>query len=559
MIHENPYLEPLSMSLPHFDAQLSLFGLPARGEQIFKMDDPYRLFWEKVYPLLVAGRERLASCYCEENGRPGIEPVLLLGISVLQFMERAPDREAIKRLQYHLGWKLALGQELQGETFHPTVLVRFRQRLIEQEQGRLAFDLVLEGLKKEGLLKESRRQRIDSTHVLGLVAGMSELECIRETLRLALEQIEAETEGRPEFWEELVERYLESQPEYRLSGELIKQKVQQMGQDMLRLLDWLENLTHPGLGEEKQMQLLKRVFEEYFEVEADGIPKQRKAKERVVTALRNPHEPGVEWSAKGVGEQKKEWVGYKVQVAETVEGSPVESGEPTKNFITAVETQRATESDEAGFEQVKKVQAASGLAVPQEWYVDTAYVSGQVLMEAALSGQQIWGPAQPAPVYGASEFKSNQFRVDVEGRGALCPAGKQSTQCSRLEEANSGKVSYRFEWSWQCQGCQWARVCVGRGQKHRTLVVGQYHTALQRRREEMRTKAFRQQMHRRNGIEGTHSELIRSHGLRRARYRGLRKVALQNYLIGAACNVKRWLRRNAWEIERPEKTVLNSI
>ncbi len=40
-------------------------------------------------------REKLAACYCEENGRPGIEPVLLLGISVLQFLERAPDREAI--------------------------------------------------------------------------------------------------------------------------------------------------------------------------------------------------------------------------------------------------------------------------------------------------------------------------------------------------------------------------------------------------------------------------------------------------------------------------------
>ena len=69
---------------------------------------------------------------------------------------------------------------------------------------------------------------------------------------------------------------------------------------------------------------------------------------------------------------------------------------------------------------------------------------------------------------------------------------------------------------------------------------------------------FRQQMQRRNGIEGTHSELIRSHGLRRARYRGLRKVALQNYLIGAACNIKRWLRRNAWEIQQPEKTVWNT-
>jgi hypothetical protein len=41
-------------------------------------------------------------------------------------------------------------------------------------------------------------------------------------------------------------------------------------------------------------------------------------------------------------------------------------------------------------------------------------------------------------------------------------------------------------------------------------------------------------MKQRNAIEGTHSELARAHGLRRARYRGLKKVTLQNYLIGAA-------------------------
>ncbi len=265
-----------------------------------------------------------------------------------------------------MGSKLALGQELRGEEFHPTVLVRFRRRLIEQEQGRLALDLVLEGLKKEGWLKESRRQRIDSTQVLGLVARMSELEWLRETPRLALEEMETAIDDRPEFWEERVERYLESQPEYRWSSEVIQHKVQQMGQDMLRLLDWIMSQAS-GLEEGKQVQLLGRVFEEYFEVAVDGVPTKRKAKERVVTALRNPHEPEGEWSAKGAGEHKKEWVGYKVQVAETVEDSPVEAGEPTTNFITAIETQRATESDEAGFEQVKEVQAASGLAVPQEW------------------------------------------------------------------------------------------------------------------------------------------------------------------------------------------------
>ncbi len=55
-------------------------------------------------------------------------------------------------------------------------------------------------------------------------------------------------------------------------------------------------------------------------------------------------------------------------------------------------------------------------------------------------------------------------------------------------------------------------------------------------------------MKHRNAIEGTQSELVRGHGLRRARYRGLGKVKLQNYFIGAACNVKRWIRREAWKL-----------
>ena len=66
----------------------------------------------------------------------------------------------------------------------------------------------------------------------------------------------------------------------------------------------------------------------------------------------------------------------------------------------------------------------------------------------------------------------------------------------------------------------------------------------------MKTPEFKQAMRNRNAIEGTQSELVRAHGARRARYRGLSKVRLQFYLIGAACNVKRWLRRAGWEIKK---------
>jgi hypothetical protein len=57
-------------------------------------------------------------------------------------------------------------------------------------------------------------------------------------------------------------------------------------------------------------------------------------------------------------------------------------------------------------------------------------------------------------------------------------------------------------------------------------------------------------MKHRNAIEGTQSELVRAQGLRHARYRGLAKVKLQNYFIGAACNVKRWIRREVWKLQR---------
>jgi hypothetical protein len=82
--------------------------------------------------------------------------------------------------------------------------------------------------------------------------------------------------------------------------------------------------------------------------------------------------------------------------------------------------------------------------------------------------------------------------------------------------------------------------------------VGRHHTELQARRQEQKTEAFEKKSRRRNAIEGTQSELVRGHGLRKARYRGIEKNRLQNYFIGAACNAKRWIRRIIWEMRQAE-------
>ena len=58
----------------------------------------------------------LKKCYCPENGRVALEPVLMLGVSLLQYLDGVPDRQAVELLRYHAGWNFALNRQL-GATF----------------------------------------------------------------------------------------------------------------------------------------------------------------------------------------------------------------------------------------------------------------------------------------------------------------------------------------------------------------------------------------------------------------------------------------------------------
>lgn len=531
------------MSLPTFSTQQSLFGVGSLADNLFPAKNRYRLFAEKVWPRLAQARPILETMYCPDNGRPAAEPVVLAGVCLLQFLERAPDRAAMELLTLHLGWKCALQRDLDAAAYDPSLLTYFRERLLAHEQGRLVFDTILDGLCDAGLVAKRARQRLDSTHVLGVVRQMSSLECVRETLRLALETLAgavAETQ-RPAAWTSWWERYVESKLDYRAEEKTLWEKLDQAGADAWVLLEWVLELP-VAVQAQPKVTLLAQVFDEYFERVEQAW---RGRRQHVTGGIQNPHEPEAQWRTKG---PNKKWVGYQVQVAETAAEQPVEKGEPTRQFVTAVETQLATASDEVGMEEVLAVQAAAGRDRPSELYVDGAYVSATAIVEARADGWELLGPAQPSASTG-SGYRAEEFTVNIAARTATCPAGEASTQCSRLEEAASGKVSYRLEWSWKCRECAQRGDCVGKNQAHRSLVVGEHHDALQARRQEMKTDAFAGLMNRRAAIEGTISELVRAHGLRQARYRGLKKVALQNWLTGAACNVKRWLRLTAWEME----------
>src|SRR5690348_2641410 len=91
--------------------------------------------------------------------------------TVLQFVENLSDREAADAVRGRIDWKYALGLALTDPGFDHTVLSEFRTRLVGSAEL-LLLDALLERLKAEGLVKARGRSRTDSTHVLAAVRAL---------------------------------------------------------------------------------------------------------------------------------------------------------------------------------------------------------------------------------------------------------------------------------------------------------------------------------------------------------------------------------------------------
>jgi transposase len=194
-------------------------------------------------------RDELPGLFADEQftsafgvrGKPGISPAQLALITVLQFAENLTDRQAADAVRGRIDWKYALGLELTDPGFDHTVLIGFRQRLIDHGLEEKVLDLLLARLTELGVVKAGGRQRTDSTHVLAAVRAVNRLEFLAETLRAALEALSV---AAPDWLAahidaEWVQRYGARADSYRLpQGEDKRTKLAvQVGMDGFDLLE----------------------------------------------------------------------------------------------------------------------------------------------------------------------------------------------------------------------------------------------------------------------------------------------------------------------------------
>ena len=128
------------------------------------------------------------------------------------------------------------------------------------------------------------------------------------------------------------------------------------------------------------------------------------------------------------------------------------------------------------------------------------------------------------------------FHLDWQAERATCPQGQTSQSFRPAGE----RVEVVFPKE-TCAGCPVRSDCTKSATTGRVLHVRSQaaHEALQARRHEQDTPAFRQAYQTRAGIEGTLSQAVRGMGMRRARYDGLHKTHLEHVLTAVAINLVR--------------------
>jgi len=491
------------------------------GRKLLQEDNLYRLVGDRLNELLTD--EDFMWMYSAIGGG-GISPVILAMVMVFQMMEKIPDRQAAEMVRVRIDWKYALHLPLDWMGFHWTNLSHFRRRLIENKAEYLVFDRLVQELVELGFIRQRGKQRTDSMSILGLVAKLSRLELVLESMRVVLKGIEQVDENwmKKNVPTALLERYQTKKQTYKMTEKEIATELGQTGADGLWLLQQLKTGS-PDIPELEPVKVMEEIWGQQFEWDEAGRYQGVRTKLEGHGLIQSPHEPEVRYREK----RNKGWQGYVGQVSETAE----EKGEV--NFITDIGGTDAQESDVRSLPEVQERLVERDIP-PEEQDVDQAYVSGTSLAESKKQGIRLMGPIGPET--GPKEFKLSDFEVELAEKKATCP-GEQTAVRWNQHRRPDGTLEYRFYFGEQCAGCHLRPECT-EAKAGRTITYHEHHDQVEKRRAEMETKEFKAAMKRRAPVEGTISQVARAGG-RYARYRGLRKVNLQLVFTAVGINLRR--------------------
>jgi transposase len=518
------------------------YAVPAETARVAKAcwphGHPYLRLYDDLGPLF---RGHDFADLFPARGQPAIAPGRLAIVTLLQFAERLPDRQAADAVRRRIDWKYLIGLELTDPGFDPTILSAFRGRLVDQQAASRLFDLVLERLQALGVIHARGRQRSDSTPVLGAIRAINRRALVGEAMRAALNALAVAApewrrgHAQPEWGERYGPRVAHARlPESPTTRQAFAEAIGVDGSAWLHAVYRAE--APPSLRTLPAVDILRQIWVQNYLAREDGRVTWRN-NDNIPPAARfisSPYDLEAHYARK----YSIQWVGYKVHLTETCD-------DVTPPLITHVRTTTAPVDDGQATAAIHAALETKGL-LPRCRIVDAGYVDAELLAVSqrdyaldlcgAVRGSVRW----QAHTEGA--FDLSCFVIDWDQRQASCPAGHTSLSWTPAVDNRDNDVIKIKVARGDCRDCPFRARCTRTVRRTLTIRPREQHEALLANRQRQPTLECKAEQARRWGIEGTLSYGIRIGGMRRAPYIGLAKTHLQHCASAAVMNLARIVR-----------------
>jgi hypothetical protein len=472
----------------------------------------------------------------DDAGRRSVPPMIVAVVVVLQRIEGLSDREAADRFAFDVRWKYAAGGlDFDYPGFVHTVLVDMRERLRRSARPDRIFEVTLEAARAAGLV--GRRRVLDSTALYDAVATMDTVTLIRSAIRGLLKAAGSGLAGE-------LRAVLRRDDDYAAAGkpacdwddrQAQEQLVDALARDaraLLAVLDGRELDTALGQAAE----LLATVTGQDLEEDPAGVFRiaRRVAADRVISTVDPDARHGHKTSARGFD-------GYKGHIAAdpdseiitATQATPGNSGDAEVAESLLADLLPGDQDSATGQDSGRPAAAAAGEGQPAV-YGDAAYGSGELIGRLDGAGVCNGIKCQPPPAVKGC-FPKDRFTIDLDAGTVTCPAG-----VTMPIRPATGRHAGTARFAAACRGCPLAAQCTT-AKEGRTITIGPHETRLAAARIRQQDPAWKADYRAtRPKVERKIGHLMRRrHGGRRARVRGLARVAADFALLAAAVNLAR--------------------
>ena len=492
---------------------------------------PHRVPADSFYGRMAVVSDRLfvdddlKDMYDPGNGRPSLPPSLMSGVLLLQFHDDVSDEEAVQRLMFDLRWQVALNLPTDFAGFDPSSLTYFRQRLIEHQKERYAFDRLVKVGREAGFIPDRVTLLTDTTRTKGAGAVMDTYTLLRKGIRKLLKQCgyaAAKQRGLSLETQRLIATYVEQDRKAKIDWTDPQQRAAQLQvlfQDAEAALELATDQMDDADVRSTGWLLVKILGDDIAQNDQDQPQIAKGTAEDRIISITDPE------MRHGRKSSAVRFDGFRT--ATTTEQS--------SEMIVDIQDIPAAGSDgQELMPSIVRVEQHAGVTV-ERVIGDGAYPCGENLAACALH--------QPEPVDLLAPLAQGKdpvvdkaaFQIDLAQQTATCPQGH--TVAASKGSTQDGLPTLRFCFlRATCETCPLFQRCVRSKSAGRTVNTHPHEAYLRAARERQQTDEFKNAYRLRPAIERKQAEQVQ-HGLRHTRYLGHPKRQLQRLWQAAATNL----------------------